>query len=232
MGFLFLGFNTITMFRALLPLLALTIGFTTHGFSQIDNSSVFGLPFATLAEITAVTGAQEGSLAYASDTDKVYKYNGTSWEEIANTNNPNVYLGVFIISATGSQTISGLPFQPAQIKFVAHANVESLDLNSDNGTNNNDSGIPNSFGTTNGFARNDSGSIVQQCISIGAHGNSINDISRFASSSHCIGIRYGNQNGTLLGLTTASLTSFNVDGFTINVDNLTDNVVVLYHAYD
>ena len=232
MGFLFLGFNSITMFRTLFLSLALTICIATTGFTQIDSSSVFGLPFATLAEINAVRGAQEGSLAYASDTDKVYKFNGTSWEEIANTNNPTIHLGVFIISGTGSQTISGLPFQPTQISFVAHANVETLDLNSDNGIRNNERGIANSFGTTNGFARNDSGSIVQQCISIGAHGNSINDISRFASSSHCIGIRYGDQNGNLLGLTTASLSSFNVDGFTINVDSVADNIVVLYHAYD
>lgn len=202
------------------------------GQAQIDAGSVFGLPFASLAEITAITTAQEGSLAYASDTDKVYKFNGTSWEEIANNNNPSVYLGAFIISSTGTQTISGLPFQPTQISFVGHANVETFNLNSDNGTRNNETGLPNSFGSTNGFARNDGGTIVQQSIFIGSSGNSINDISRFASSSHCIGIRYGNQNGDLLGLTTASVTSFNVDGFTINVDNLADNVVVIYHAYD
>lgn len=200
--------------------------------AQIDSGSVFGLPFATLTEITAVTDAQIGSLAYASDTNKVYKFDGTSWEEIANNNDPSVYLGSFIISSTGNQTILGLPFQPTQISFVAHANVETLNLNSDNGTRNNESGLPNSFGTSHGFARNDGGTIVQQNIFLGASGNSINDISRFASSSHCIGIRYGNQNGDLLGLTTASLTSFNVDGFTINVDNLADNIVVIFHAYD
>ncbi|MDT0606170.1 hypothetical protein [Croceitalea rosinachiae] len=213
-------------------LLSLFIFATYLGYAQLDNGSVFGLPYASLSEITAITDAQQGSLAYASDTNKVYKFDGTSWEEIANNNNPNVYMGTFIISATGTQTISGLPFQPTQISFVANANVETLNLNSDNGTRNNESGLPNSFGTTNGFARNDSGSIVQQTIFIGASGNSINDISRYASSSHCIGIRYGNQNGDLLGLTTATLTSFNVDGFTINVDNLADNTVVIYHAYD
>jgi len=202
------------------------------GHSQLNSGSVFGLPFATLAEISAITDAQEGSLAYASDTDKVYKFNGTAWEEIANSNDPNVFIGVFTVNTTGSQTIGGLPFQPSQINFVGHANVETLNLNSDNGTRNNESGLPNSHGTTNGFARNDGGSIVQQSIFVGASGNSVNDISRYASSSHCIGVRYGNQNGDLLGLTTASLTSFNVDGFTINVDNLADNVVVIYHAYD
>ena len=206
--------------------------FCVFSHSQLDSNSVLGVPTATLAQINSVTGAQEGAIAYATDTDKVYKFNGTSWEELANNNNTSVYLGVFVISTTGNQTITGLPFQPTQISFVAHANVESLDLNSDNGTRNNENGLPNSFGTSNGFARNDGGSIVQQSIYVGGSGNSINDISRYASSSHCVGIRYGNQNGDNLGITSAGLVSFNVDGFTINVNSLADNVVVLYKAYD
>ena len=201
-------------------------------YAQLDANSVMGLPTATLTEISAITTAQQGAIAYATDTNKIYKFDGSSWEEVANTNSPNVYMGAFIISATGSQTINGIPFQPSQISFVAHANVESLNLNSDNAVGNNNSGIANSFGTGNGFARDNGGSITQQTIYVGGSGNSINDISRYASSSHCIGIRYGNQNGNLLGLTTAVLSSFNVDGFTINVDNLSDNLVVLYQAYD
>lgn len=232
MGFLYLSLYKVVMKPIAVVFFSTMLLITSFGFTQMDSGSVFGLPFASLSEITAVTDAQQGSLAYASDTNKVYKFDGTAWEEIANNNNPNVYIGVFIIAATGAQTITGLPFQPTQISFVGHANVETLNLDSDNGTRNNETGLPNSFGTTNGFARNDSGAIAQQSVFIGGSGNSINDISRFASSSHCIGIRYGNQNGDLLGLTTASLTSFNVDGFTLNVDNLTDNVVVIYHAYD
>ncbi len=201
-------------------------------YGQLDADSVMGLPTATLAEINTITTAQQGAIAYATDTDKVYKFDGTSWNEVANTNNPNVFMGVFIISALGNQTINGLPFQPSQISFVAHANVETLNLNSDNGVGNNNSGIPNSFGSANGFARDDGGSITQQTIYIGGSGNSINDISRYASSSHCLGLRYSNQNGNLLGLTTASLSSFNTDGFTINVDSYAENVVVLFQAYD
>lgn len=220
------------MRRKTLAFLCYLLLISNASFSQLDSGSVLGLPFATLSEIGAITDAQQGSLAYASDTNKIYKFNGSIWEEVANNNNPSVYMGVFIITSTGPQSITGLPFQPTQLSFVAHANVESLNLNSDNGTRNNETGLPNSFGTSNGFARNDSGTIVQQSIFIGSSGNSINDISRYASSSHCIGIRYGNQNGDSLGLTSATLNSFNVDGFSINVDNLADNVVVLYHAYD
>lgn len=203
-----------------------------HTSAQIDAGSVMGLPTGTLAQITSITTAQEGAIAYAIDTNKVYKYDGSSWVELANGNNQTVFFGVFIVSSLGNQTINGLPFQPSQIKFVAHANVESLNLNSDNGIRNNERGLANSFGSSNGFARTDGITTTQQCIYVGGHGNSINDISRFASSSHCIGIRYGSQNGDNLGLTTASIVSFNVDGFTLNVDNLSDNLVVIYEAYD
>jgi hypothetical protein len=140
-------------------------------------------------------------------------------------------MGVFIISSTGNKTISGLPFQPSQISFVAHANVESLNLNSDNAVGNNNSGLANSFGSMNGFARNDNGTITQQVIYVGGSGNSINDISRYASNNQCIGIRYGNQNGDNLGLTSGSMNSFNSDGFTINVGSHADNLVVIFHAH-
>jgi hypothetical protein len=201
-------------------------------FGQIDEFSVFGLPTATAAEITAVTGANAGALAYASDENRIYFFDGSSWNVMVRQSDPNVYSGFFTISATGTITVSGLPFQPRNINFVAHVNVESINLNSDNGIRNNEPGLANSFGTSNGFARDDSGSITQQNIYIGAHGNSINDISRFASSSHCVGVRYGSQNGDNLGETRASLTSFNSDGFTLNVDSFADGLVVLYTAYN
>ncbi len=143
----------------------------------------------------------------------------------------STYVGQFIITATGDQVITGLPFEPSSITFVAHANVETLNLDSDNGVGDNNTGLANSYGTMNGFARNDSGTTTQQVIYVGGSGNSINDISRYASSSNCIGLRYGNQNGDALGRTLASLSSFDTTGFTINVSTKADNVVVLYTAY-
>lgn len=181
-------------------------------------------------------------------------FDGTNWI----TETANVYTGFFIVSSANPvATISGIPFQPSQVTFVAHANVETLDLNSDgNGqgsANNNIRGINNSFGTMNGFARfNNDGSITQQVIYIGSSANSINDISRFASSANCLGLRYGNQNGENLGVITGSLSSFTTNGFTIDVtytngvvtfnsgnpildvqpdDVLDEDVVVLFTAY-
>ena len=70
-----------------------------------------------------------------------------------------------------------------------------------------------------------------ESLYVGGNGNSINDISRFSSNSSCIGIRYSNQNGDNLGVTSASLASFNSNGFTINVGSHADNLVVIYQAY-
>jgi len=139
---------------------------------------------------------------------------------------PTVYNGFFIISSSGNQVISGIPFQPSQVTFVAHANVENLNIDSDNGTGNNDRGIDNSFGTMKGFVRDDSGTITQQVIYVGGHGNSINDISRYASSSNCIGVRYGDQNGADLGKITASFGTFTASGFTLNVTYVNGTITV------
>ncbi|AWH74361.1 hypothetical protein DCS32_09375 [Dokdonia sp. Dokd-P16] len=139
---------------------------------------------------------------------------------------PTVYTGTFIISAEGTVTITGIPFEPSQVTFVANANVESLNIDSDNGVGNNDRGIDNSYGTMNGFARNINGSLVQQVMYSGGHGNSINDISRYASSSNCIGVRYGDQNGSSLGKIEAAFGAFTTDGFTVNV-NYTNGVITV-----
>ncbi|MWW26438.1 hypothetical protein [Algibacter lectus] len=140
------------------------------------------------------------------------------------------YIGKFIITNTGTQTITGLPFEPSSIKFSAYANVETENINGDNGTSNNDNSFQNSFGSMQGYATN-YGVIDQQVIFNGGNGNSINDISRYASSSRAIVIRYGNQNGDNLGLTAAEVTSFNADGFTINVTDKTEDIIVIYEAY-
>ncbi len=217
------------MIRRLFPLFVLS-GFLCQ--AQLDEFSVMGLPTGTAAEIQAVTGATEGAMAFATDEDRLYLFDGANWNVMVRQAAANVYSGVFVVSGTGNITVSNLPFEPQNITFVAHANVESLNLNSDNGTRNNENGLPNSYGTSNGFARNDGGTVVQQNIYVGGSGNSINDISRFASSSHCVGVRYGNQNGDNLGITSVVLTAFTSDGFTLNVDSFADGLVVLYTAYN
>ncbi|MGK0255097.1 MAG: hypothetical protein ACI9OE_002616 [Mariniflexile sp.] len=182
------------------------------------NSGTLTLPVWSAVAINPVVSTDAGNLISSGTDTGAYMASTT-------------YMGKFIITRTGSQTISGLPFKPSQIKFVAYANVETYDLSYDNGVGNNQNSYHNVFGSMNGYATNYGGIIAQQVIFNGGNANSINDISRYASSSQAIGIRYSNQNGDNLGLTAASVTSFNTNGFTINVSNHTENIVVIYEAY-
>ncbi|WAC01742.1 hypothetical protein N7U66_17870 [Lacinutrix neustonica] len=54
---------------------------------------------------------------------------------------------------------------------------------------------------------------------------------RYASNTHCVGIRYSNDNGDNLGITSATISSFNSNGFTLNIDSHADDVVILFEAY-
>lgn len=137
-------------------------------------------------------------------------------------------------------TVTGIPFRPSAVTFVAHINVEALNLNDDNSTGgNNNNGPNNSFGSMNGFARDDGAALPsQQVIYLGGSANSINDISRFASSTNAIGARFGNQNGDNLGIIRGQVTGFTNNGFTINMvyTNGSANIqgedlVVLFTAY-
>ncbi|OSY87726.1 hypothetical protein WH52_09865 [Tenacibaculum holothuriorum] len=140
---------------------------------------------------------------------------------------PTVFTGSFTISApvgtndttTFLQTIPGLPFQPSQITFVAHPNIESLepDTDANNGVGNNTATLQNTFGTMNGFANNSSGTLTQATMFVGGSGTSINNISRYSSNDYCIGIRYTDQNARDLGKIRASLNSFNASGFILSV---------------
>ncbi|MFQ3296906.1 MAG: hypothetical protein ACI921_000887, partial [Polaribacter sp.] len=162
---------------------------------------------------------------------------------------PSVFTGFFIIerpvgsSDTFTKNITELPFQPSKVTFVAHANVDSIDSKGNN-SNDNDPTIKNSFGTMNGFTN--ALTDAQQVIYVGGSGNSINRIGWFSSSSHCIGVRYGNRDAENLGIITGAL-SFTAtgiaieDGFDINVEYNASNrqatafrkekLVVLYTAY-
>ena len=235
------------------------IGTTTPNSSSILDieSTTQGVlvPRLTTSQRNSISSPAKGLLIFNTDTNK-FDFNSGSftapiWTDI--NANPTVssdsgnlisagsdsgsylgsttYMGKFIITGTGNQTISGLPFSPKQIKFTAYANVETYNLNSDNGVGNNNSSYQNTFGSMTGYATNYSSIIDQQVIFIGGSGNSINDISRYGSSSNCIGIRYCNQHADSLGLTAASLTSFNTNGFSLNISNHTENIVVIYEAF-
>ncbi|WP_405226768.1 hypothetical protein [Dokdonia sp. Asnod1-B02] len=163
------------------------------------------------------------------------------------------YTGFFIIdnstlttTGTYSQSITGIPFEPSQVTFKAHPNIGTFNINDDNALGANNTGLlENTFGAMNGFARAGS-PIAQAVIFSGGSGSSINNISRYANNTQCIGLRYTNNNGNNLGVISASLASFTAAGFNLNVtytlgtiggtafsdDILDESVIVLFTAYE
>ena len=202
--------------KKLLPFLALL--FPILLFGQVpDAQHLLGLISVTTAEKNAIVGPSDGMLLYDTDENAIYSYSTVyGWQKQAI--GPSVYVGSFVIKGDGNHVINGLPFKPSQVTFSAHANIEDFNIDSDNGVGNNAQGLQNSYGSMTGFARDDNGSTTQQVIYSGGHGNSINDISRYSSSSHCIGIRFGHQNGDDLGKILASFSSFDTNGFTVKAE--------------
>ncbi|UAB81703.1 hypothetical protein INR76_02805 [Marixanthomonas sp. SCSIO 43207] len=201
-----------------------------NDYTPVTNPNGGGAPVVS----TLVYNDGTGGLSPAG----FYFWNGTEWRQLID-NKPDVYVGKFIINSTnvdasGNIDISTIPFQPKRVTFTAYANVDEYIQNAKSSGSNNNNTKENTFGSMKGFARVDPtvpSGISQQVIFNGGSGNSINNISRYASSSHCIGLRYTNNNGDNLGLTNASLTSFLSNGFRLDVSTLTDNVVVIYEAY-
>jgi len=217
---------------------------------------VSGFPSGTTSEITNIASPIEATVAYSTNEKIFYYYDGTNW--IALKTSPSIYVGSFIVSAPGgttatsvNQVISGLPFEPSQVTFVAHANVEGFNINAAGSGGLNTATLQNAFGTTNGFARNDGAIITQATIYVGGSGSSINSISRYSSNTQCFGLRYNDQNANNLGILSGVLNSFNFDtgtstgGFTITInytlgttgnadrnnDILNESLVVFYTAY-
>ncbi|MDN3205827.1 hypothetical protein [Algoriphagus sediminis] len=198
-----------------------------------EAGELFTLRTLTTNEMNGVQNPIEGTLIYNSTEDALFYFDGTNW---VNTEQEISVSGTFIIPEGGSAqqiTVDNLPFKPSRVEFSAANNVDAVRLNDNSSGGRNNNTKENSFGFMFGFAQiePDGTTISQQVISGGGNGNSINNISRYASDSQCIGIRYANQNGDNLGLTTATLTSFEDDGFILNATARTDAVIIIYTAY-
>lgn len=60
------------------------------GFSQVDSSSLMGIPMVTnLSEITTLTAVNKGQVAYVDAEKSLYIYNGTDWAKILD-NSPKI----------------------------------------------------------------------------------------------------------------------------------------------
>lgn len=197
--------------------------------SITDNTTVVNPQGTPLAEGTIVFNTGTGGLTASG----YYFWNGTTWVSMfAFDNTVQSYMGKAIISSTGTVTITGIPFEPKSVRFTAYSNVDAFTLNADNQVGNNQNVLSNAFGYMRGYAQETAvGTIEQQVIYGGGSGASINDISRYASPLHCIGLRYSNNNGDSFGITSAILTSFTADGFVLDVDSAIDPVVIIYEAF-
>ena len=201
----------------LIPRVALT--------SAIDITTVTSPNAANLIQSTLVYNTGTAGLIEAG----FYYWSGAQWNKLIDST-PNMFVGKAIITKAGNLIINSLPFKPKRITFTAYANIETYILDAAGSSANNKD---NAFSSMKGYANDNGITIEQQVINGGGSGESINNISRYASSSHCIGMRYANQNGGKLGLTTASVSTFNTNGFTLDVDSYLDseNLVIIFEAY-
>jgi len=137
--------------------------------------------------------------------------------------------GSFVIENTGTKTVAGIPFEPDRVTFTAVAPVENEDVD-DEGTQNANN-VDNYGGTMHGYAKWTGTTLEQGVVHSGGSGNSINAVSEYGNTSECIGIRYADQNGDVIGYIKGSLTNFTSSGFNINVTHADSDIVVHYTAY-
>ncbi len=194
----------------------------------------------------------EGDIWINPSTSTTKIYSGTDWFEIggggSSSSALSVYTGSFTITRSSRNNfqlpITGLPFVPSQITFVAHMNVPDLSQNNSNENPSNMASIWNAVGTMHGFVRkNGTSNKVQSVLFSGIHGYNPDDISLFSSNQHCIGLRYTNNQGINVGIIKGSLRSFDSNGnnfgFTIQVeyvrgsnnDVFNQDLEVFYTAY-
>lgn len=232
--------------------ITLAILCSKFSFAQINAGSLIIIHNSTTTELNALT-PEIGHIAFDTTLDRVVEYTSTGWKEILTEE--NIHVGYFILdrpigattTTTVSQSVVDIPFKPKKIKFKALTNIDTFSLNERNGDDStNTERLQNAFGFMYGYASELSTSTITQGVSyVGASGSSLNSISRYSSNTESIGLRYSNKDGINLGLISASVTSLDTYGFTLNVthtlgvsghsdrddDILSQDLIVFYTAY-
>ena len=217
--------------------------------SLTDITTVVNPTGTPLAESTLVYNDATGGLTPAG----FYFWQNNQWNHISSNSQKKVHFGKILVDASGDVIVTGVGFSPKSVEFVAINRIEGYN-NTYRADGNNTNDIRMAGGTTIGYAQNTGSSIDQQVISNGFNGSSINNIGTYSSSSHCIAAFFVNNNGEPIhdngsptggtdienGLISASLQSFDSDGFTLNFDNFlagvaannrTNQIVIIYKAY-
>ncbi|EAS20416.1 hypothetical protein BBFL7_01302 [Flavobacteria bacterium BBFL7] len=216
---------------------------------------------STASPVTNPNGAGlvDGTMIWNTGTGGVplvgfYYWQDSKWNLTLSDNQPQVFFGTILISASGTITIEDLPFQPKAIEFTAINRIQGVNDGEYRSASNNSNDIRMAGGHTIGYAQDNGSGIDQQVISTGANGSSINNIGTYSSTSHCIAAYFVNNNGEPIhdngsptggtdeqgGLISASLLNFTNDGFNLDVDNFlagsttssrTNQIVVIFKAY-
>jgi predicted membrane protein len=210
---------------------------------SVNNPNGSALVEGTMVWNTAVTGIQPAGF---------YFWQGGTWNQVLSSNQKTVHFGKMIIDASGAKTITGVGFQPSSIEFTAINRVQGYnDLASRGSNDSND--VTTASGQMVGYATNYGGQAMQQVISFGINGAETKNIATYASQNHCISAYFvdneadaiddngdarRNNTRTQQGMVRASLTSFDTDGFTLNVDRFlsginarANRIVVIFKAY-
>ena len=226
----------------LIPRVALT--------SITDASTVINPTGGTIAASTLVYNDSTGGLTPAG----YYYWQNSQWNQLASTSQKQVHFGKILVSASGVINVAGVGFSPKSVEFVAINRVQDFNTGAYRANGNNTNDIRMAGGMTTGYAQINGTGIDQQVISNGFSGSSINNIGTYSSISHCIAAFFVNNNGEPIhddgspnsgsdsqnGLISASLQSFDDDGFTLNFDNFlagsttsnrTNQMVIIYKAY-
>lgn len=243
---------------------------TTNPQAQLDilssNSGIL-IPRIALASVndnTSVTNPDGGSLVDGTmvwNTGTLglpqvgyYYWQNGRWNIILSDNYKYIHFGKLTLSTTGTVSVTGVGFTPRSVEFIAINRVQGYNNGAYRGDTNNSNDIRIAGGMTTGYAQNNGGTIDQQAITNAFSGSSINNIGTYSSNAHCFAALFVTNNAdpisdvgtnsgasTQDGLVRAEMVSFDIDGFTINVDRFlgptttspdrTNTLVVLYKAY-
>jgi len=204
------------------PRLQLTVGGTVVGELYHDGTSLI------LEDNSQNTTINVSDILQTTDTIDADTLDGNTVNDLTSSGGgeSSVYTGFLVINSTGNYTISEVPFTPSSVKFEGESVGGNRNTDRDGPGNSNSDG--NYAGSFTGFARDDG---TRQVIHTGGSGNSINATSHFSSSSACIAIRYADQNGNRVGELLGDITSFDSNGFTVNISSFSQDEVVIYTAY-
>ena len=218
---------------------------TVTDATSVINPDGGALVDGTMVWNTAVTGIQPAGY---------YFWQGGRWNQVLSSNQKTVHFGKMLIDASGTKIITGVGFQPSSIEFIAVNRAQDYNDGAYRSAVNNSNDVRMAGGQMTGYATNYGGTTSQQVISFGSNGSSINNIGSYASQNHCIAAFFVNNNGDPIhdngtasggsdsqdGLIRASLTTFDTDGFTLDVDRFlagsaansrTNQIVVKFKAF-